>query len=90
MWCERDGNVLGIKNTHRVRNTGALLGSVALPGAFLLGKVEGYYCPKCGAKVHPIRDRHDPIGQESIEPHDEAYWIDYVARVSGDPTPPPV
>jgi hypothetical protein len=51
MWCKRCGPVLGVKNTHRVRNTGALLSSVALPGAFLFGKVEGHYCPSCGGKV---------------------------------------
>jgi hypothetical protein len=49
MWCKRCGPVLGVKNTHRVRNTAALV----LPGALLFGKVEGYYCPKCGGKVRP-------------------------------------
>jgi hypothetical protein len=38
MWCRVCGPVLGVKNTHRVRNTAALV----LPGALLFGKVEGY------------------------------------------------
>ncbi|HLY84301.1 MAG TPA: hypothetical protein VKQ71_15040 [Acidimicrobiales bacterium] len=69
MWCKRDGPVLGVKNTHRIRNTGALVGSVALPGAFIFGKVEGYYCPKCGEKVRPawtVTDKH--VEGEPAEP----------------------
>jgi len=100
MWCKRCGPVLGVKNTHRVRNTGAILS-----GAFLFGKVEGYYCPTCGAKVHPAWMRKDAMPDfgevnridrqnqlrkataEPIEPHDEAYWEAYVARVTGKRVP---
>ena len=57
MWCEVDGPVLGVKNTHRIRNTGALAGSIVVPGAFLFGKVEAYYCPNCGLKVSPAWQR---------------------------------
>ena len=32
MWCERCGPVMGVKNTHKVRNTGSLLGELLLPG----------------------------------------------------------
>ncbi len=83
MWCKRCGPVLGVKNTHKVRNTGAVLS-----GAFLFGKVEGYYCPNCGAKLRPIRMRGErTVVAEPIEQHDEAYWEAYVARVAGKPPP---
>jgi hypothetical protein len=49
MWCKRCGPVLGVKNTHRVRNAAA----VVIPGGVLFSKVEAYYCPKCGGKVRP-------------------------------------
>jgi hypothetical protein len=84
MWCKRCGPVLGVKNTHRVRNTGAVLS-----GAFIFGKVEGYYCPNCGAKVHPAwmnRGSATAVA-EPTEPRDEAYWEAYVARVTGKPAP---
>jgi hypothetical protein len=85
MWCQRCGPVLGVKNTHRVRNTGAILS-----GAFLLGKVEAYYCPKCGDKVRPAWMGRGSIPEpEPIEPRDEAYWEAYVARVTGKPPPAP-
>jgi hypothetical protein len=80
MWCKRCGPVLGVKNTHRVRNTGAVLS-----GAFIFGKVESYYCPTCGAKVRPAwmpRGAATAV-PEPIEPRDEAYWEAYVARVTG-------
>lgn len=98
MWCKRCGYVLGVKNTHRVRNTGCLLGSAVVPGAYIFGKVEGYYCPKCGARVHPAWmtsevdriDTQSRIGgspQDETAPldseKDEAYWDDYVERVTG-------
>ncbi len=73
MWCKHCGRVLGVKNTHRVRNTAALV----LPRALLFGKVEGYYCPKCGGKVHPawtmagsgqLRAASESMGAEPPEP----------------------
>jgi DNA-directed RNA polymerase subunit RPC12/RpoP len=53
MWCARCGPVMGVKNTHKVRNSGSVIGELLLPGASLLGsKVEGYVCPNCGGRVH--------------------------------------
>ena len=74
---------------HGVRNTGCLLGSLVIPGAFIFGKIEGYYCPKCGAKVRPAWtvsevDRVDTNCQSDATPEsekDEAYWAEYVARL---------
>jgi len=53
MWCETcDRRVMGVKNTHRLRNTLSLGTSVATAGVSLFGsKVEGYVCPTCGNKV---------------------------------------
>ncbi|MDQ6848154.1 MAG: hypothetical protein M3019_11345 [Candidatus Dormibacteraeota bacterium] len=50
MWCKRCGPVLGVKNTHRIRNAGAVL---AGPVGIFFSKVEDYFCSQCGAKVRP-------------------------------------
>jgi hypothetical protein len=80
MWCKLDGPVLGVKNTHRARNTGCLLGSLVVPGAFIFGKVEGYYCPKCGAKVQPAWtvsevDRIDSAPRHVTRVTPDGNWI---------------
>src|ERR1035438_3773213 len=54
MWCEAcDRPVMGVKNTHRIRNTVSVGTTVSTFGVSLLGaKVEGYVCPTCGGGVH--------------------------------------
>ena len=46
--------VMGVKNTHRIRNAVSVGGVIATSGLSLAGsKVEGYICPNCGSKVSP-------------------------------------
>jgi hypothetical protein len=54
MWCpECDRPVMGVKNTHRIRNAAGLLAAPATGALSLNGlKTEGYICPTCGGPVH--------------------------------------
>jgi len=54
MWCSRcSRNVLGVKNTHRARNTIGVGGALMSGGlSLLVAKREGYHCPACGGPVH--------------------------------------
>jgi Short C-terminal domain len=85
MWCKRDGPVLAVKNTHKVRNTGCGCASLVFPFAFLLGKHEGYYCPKCGALVQsappaPPSEQPDEPGPSSLP--DDSGVADALLRLS--------
>jgi hypothetical protein len=53
MWCPQCNKpVMGIKNTHRIRNAFSVLAAPATAGASFAGsKVEGYMCPTCGGSV---------------------------------------
>ncbi len=71
MWCDTcQRPVMGLKNTHRIRNT--LSGGAAMltAGASLVGsKVEGYICPTCGGRARPRRSadgRGLPSGNASL------------------------
>lgn len=55
-YCPRcDASVLGVKNTHRIRNTaaGAMAASGGVVGPLLVSKVEPYLCPNCGGPTEP-------------------------------------
>lgn len=71
MWCDTcQRPIMAVKNTHRIRNTMSVGGSLATGGASLLGsKVEGYVCPMCGGRARPRRSGDGagaPGGQASI------------------------
>jgi len=55
LWCDRcQRPVLGVKTTHRARNTLSVGGALATGGLSLLGtRVEGYRCPHCGGRARP-------------------------------------
>lgn len=68
MWCSHCNRpVLGVKTTHRVRNAASIGGAMATGGLSLLGtRVEGYYCPSCGGRVHPRRGETDWVGVGAV------------------------
>lgn len=71
MWCDTcQRPVMGVKNTHRIRNTLSVGGTFATGGASLVGsKVEGYVCPTCGGRARQRRaadGRGLPGGQASL------------------------
>ena len=94
MWCGRCGSVMGVKNTHKVRNTGSVLGEFLLPGASLLGsKIEGYVCPNCGGRVHrakPGQQSPQPAGpiptpDGVLDASDEHAKFDVILVAAGEP-----
>jgi hypothetical protein len=58
MWCDYCRRpTLGVKGTHRVRNAGAVGGTVMTGGLSLLFATnEKYVCQGCGSQVQSIRD----------------------------------
>lgn len=54
--CERP--VMAVKNTHRLRNTAAI---VTAPVGFPFAKVEGYICPNCGGPVGRVKKERQPL-----------------------------
>jgi hypothetical protein len=58
MWCNYCRRpTLGVKNTHRLRNTGAV-GSTVMTGglSLLFAKNESYVCQMCGGPVEKARE----------------------------------
>jgi hypothetical protein len=53
MWCDYCNRpVMGVKNTHHVRNTLGVAGIAATGGlSLLLAKTERFVCPNCGNTV---------------------------------------
>jgi hypothetical protein len=83
MWCKVCGPVLGVKNTHRIRNASSLL----LPlGPLLFSKVEGYYCPKCGARVHPAWMGTGDSANRRLE----GWWVNRTQQGASEVLPPPL
>lgn len=58
MVCPRCSSVMGVKTTHRLRNTSSAILLPFTGGLSLLGfRVERYVCPRCGSTV---RRRTEP------------------------------
>jgi len=93
MWCPScQRPVMGVKNTHRVRNAGSVAGVMATGGLSLFAmKSERYVCPICGSRVVLRQPRGRPdVNQQIVELPPGAHEIliaNYDGRCSVYPKP---